>query len=449
MLVKNEIHTAEIISYGSEGEGVCRISGIPVFVPFAVVGDVAEIKILKMMKSYAYGRIHKIITPSDKRILPKCDIFGRCGGCLLMHMTYDEQLRFKQTRVGDCIERIGKIKTKINTIIAPENKNRYRNKVQIPVSLSSDGNIETGFFAKRSHNVVNAENCKLQPSFSAKVCNVVKNWMQEYNISPYNEQDGTGAIRHIYIRYAEKTGQIMLAIVINKNSAPGSEYLEEELKKLNVTTAMFNINKKKTNVVLGDTNKIIYGDGKITDLLCGLKFIISPHSFYQVNREGAELLYKTAVEFAQISRDDIVFDVCCGIGTISLYAALFAKKVVGIEIVRQAIEDAKINAKINNLDNAEFYCGDAGETMEKLAKQDVVPDVVIVDPPRKGCDKKLLDAIVKTNVRRMVYVSCNPATLARDMAYLTENGFEAAYVQPVDMFPNTVHVECVSLLNRR
>jgi len=448
MLNKNEIYPAEITSYGSEGEGVCRINNIAVFVPFSVKGDKINVKILKTAKTYAYGKIENIIEPSEDRIEPECEVYGKCGGCNIMHMSYDAELEYKRQKVEDSIRHIAKLKTEVLPVIKADKLNNYRNKVQIPVGLDKDGNAAAGFYSLRSHNIIPNCNCIIQNKTSLPILEAVVKWMNDFNIPPYNENNNTGSVRHIYIRIAEATGEIMVAIVINTRRVQYTNELVEALIPLGVKTVICNINREKTNVVLGDKNLILYGDGRITDELCGLKFSISTHSFFQVNHDQTEKLYKTAMDAANIKKEDTVFDIYCGIGTISLYAAKFAKKVIGIEIVPEAVEDAKNNAKLNEINNAEFYCGDAGEVAQELISNGEKADVVIIDPPRKGCDIKLINQILNINPKRVVYISCNPSTLARDLKYFNEQGYLVGSVQPVDMFVYSSHVETVVLMSR-
>ncbi len=446
MLEKNKIYRAEITSYGADGEGVCRIDGMAVFVPFAAVGDIADIKILKVLKNHAFGKIENLLTPSNGRQMPVCDVYGKCGGCNIMHLCYDAQLNFKHKKVEDCIRRIAKDDAEILPVIGSKKTEKYRNKLQIPVCRDKDGKTVFGFYRPHSHDVVNAGNCIIQNDISKEILKEISGWMENENITPYDEQTHTGVLRHVYMRFGEKTGDIMVCLVVNTKNLPDSKILETNLKKIGVTTLLYNINTEKTNVVLGKKTVKICGTGTITDVLCGNEFEISPESFYQINRDQTEILYETAMKMAEISKEDTVFDLYCGAGTISLCASKYAGKVVGIEIVEKAVENAKKNAERNNVKNAEFYCGDAGKTVEILYNRGVKPDVIIVDPPRKGCDNKTIELLAQSDAKRIVYVSCNPATLARDIALLKEKGFKLQKVQPVDLFPQTAHVESVALL---
>ncbi len=445
---KNEVFEGVVSGYGADGEGICRVEDMVVFVPGALMGEKLKIKIVKVAKSYAYGRIEEILSPSAERITPACGAFKRCGGCDLLHMSYDEQLSFKSDRMKDCVERIGKVKTEILPIIGAENVCGYRNKVQLPVGISS-GKTVCGYYAGRTHEIIENDGCLTGTEISEKVKKVVLDWMEEYCVAAYDETSGSGTVRHIIVRTSEKTGQSMAVIVINKKNLPEKEALSEKLKEIGVTTALYNINTKKTNVITGDKTILLYGAGEIEDELCGLKFMISPLCFYQINRAQAEKLYNEALSGADISKVDTVFDLYCGIGTISLAAAKYAGQVIGVEINEESVRQARKNAKINGLSNAEFYCGDAGMVTAELYKQGKKADVIIVDPPRKGCSEDLLELIVRLNPKRVVYVSCNPATLARDLKYLEENGFKTKVARAVDMFPGTVHVESVAVLHKK
>ena len=447
-LKKNDVFECVCTGYGAEGEGICRVGDMVVFVPGALTGEKLKIKIVKTAKSYAYGRIEEIISSSGERVEPKCSAFKRCGGCDLLHMSYDEQLKFKSDRMKDCLERIGKVKTEILPIIGADDVCGYRNKVQLPVGISG-GKTVCGYYAGRTHEIIENDGCLTGTEISEKVKNAVLDWMDEYAVSAYDEVSGSGTVRHIIVRTSEVTGQSMAVIVINKKNLPEKDALADKLKELGITTALYNINTKKTNVITGDKTVVLYGNGEIEDELCGLKFMISPLCFYQINRAQAERLYEAALSQAEISDKDIVFDLYCGIGTISLAAAKYAGLVIGAEINEESVLQAKKNAKINGLSNAEFYCGDAGEVTDELYKQGKKADVIIVDPPRKGCSDQLLELIIKLSPRRVVYVSCNPATLARDLQILEGNGYKTKNARAVDMFPGTCHVECCVLLCRK
>ncbi len=446
MLKKNDEIISVIENYGYEGEGVARVDGIPVFVPFAAVGDKLKIKIVKVNKTHMFGIITEIIEPSPVRVKAPCLSYGKCGGCNLMHLNYEEQLKLKRERVADCIKKIAKIDAEILSVIPSDKQFNYRNKVQMPIGENAE--VYAGFYATRSHRIVKCDNCFLQDKDTAELVLVFLNWMKEYKISAYNEETGNGLIRHLFIRSgADKEGKksILVMPVISGNTLPYADELKKALEPLGVTSICININKKSTNVILGDKTVNLYGNGYTEDILCENAFKISPESFYQVNKPQAEKLYNTAMKMAQIKSSDTVYDLYCGAGTITLCAAKYAGNVYGIEIVPKAVENAKENAKANNIKNVKFMCGDVAETVRKLKRQ-APPDVVILDPPRKGCDKPMLELLKEINPEKIVYISCNPATLARDLEFLCGTGYSCSSVQPVDLFPNTSHVECVTFL---
>jgi len=451
-VAKNEYYEIEIDSLGHEGEGVGRIEGYTVFVPNGLPGDRLKIKILKVKKTYAYAKLVDIIHPSSDRVTPLCPAFIKCGGCQLQHLAYAQQLRMKKQKVIDNLQRIGKIENiVVHDVIGMEKPERYRNKAQFPVGAGSDSkDIKVGFYAPRSHNIVEIKGCYIQHEINDDIVKTVKAWMQQYNIPPYDESAGRGLIRHIFTRVGVKSGEIMVVLVTNGTRIPEKEHLIKALQDIsrNIVSIIQNINTKKTNVILGEENKVLWGKDSIIDYIGNIKFRISPMSFYQVNPVQTEVLYNKALEYAGLTGEETVFDIYCGIGTISLFLAQKAKKVVGVEIVPQAVEDAKKNAELNGINNVEFHEGAAEEVIPKLYEQGYQSDVVVVDPPRKGCDEVLLDTIVKMQVEKIIYVSCNPSTLARDLRYLEDRGYKTMEAQPVDMFPHTSHVETVCLLCR-
>ncbi len=444
---KNDEIILEIDGYTSEGSGVGHIDGMAVFVPLAAKGDTVHAKILKVKKSYAFGKIIEVLTPSNDRTTPDCPVFSRCGGCVYRHISYKSECEIKSEKVYNCIKRIGGIDMAPQDIVCADNTFGYRNKAQYPLSQ----NANVGFFGTHSHRVIECENCLLQPEIFENICRVITNFLKQNNISIYNEEAHTGLVRHIYLRFGAKTNEIMVVLVINGDTLPFADVLTKELKTLlgkTLKSVQLNINKKDTNVILGDKCITLFGDTYITDILCGVKVRISPLSFYQVNRDMAEKLYKKAAEYADVV-GKTVLDLYCGAGTIGLSMAKTAKKIIGVEIIPDAVKDAKINAEINGITNAEFICGDAATAAKQLAKRGEKPDVVIVDPPRKGCEESLLNTIANDfSPERIVYVSCDPSTLARDIAVLTTLGYKLVEYTPVDMFPRTSHVECAAKLIR-
>lgn len=450
-LKKNDIIKLNIISLSSEGSGVAKTEeGITVFVPNSAVGDELNVRIVKVQKTYAFGRVEEIITPSPDRIIPTCKVGNKCGGCVYSHISYDAELKAKEQRVKDALERIAKLNISVNPIVSTGEIARYRNKAMIPVGLDKDGKIIMGFYSNHSHRIVECDDCSLQPQCFLKAAEILKAFLESHNITIYNEATHKGLFRHLYLRIAENTDELMITLVINGNELPFSDVLVNAFKSelFNLKSVVLNINKEDTNVVLGKKSKILYGNGFITDVLCSLKFKISPQSFYQVNRKGAELLYNKAAEYADLKGDEVLLDLYCGTGTIGLTMAHKSKNLIGVEIVPKAIEDAKENARTNGVKNARFICGDAAKAAETLKAEGLAPDVIIIDPPRKGCDKSLINTISDMNPKRVVYVSCDPATLARDLAMFSELGFIAQEATPVDMFPRTAHVECVAWLKR-
>lgn len=456
MYNKNDICKVTIEDLGMNGEGIGHIDGYTLFVKDALPGDIVEAKVTKPNKKYAYARLNKIITPSKHRIEPKCPVALRCGGCQIQHLSYEAQLEFKQNKVKNDLERIGKSKDfTLHPIIGMDNPFSYRNKSQFPVSADKNGSIQIGFYAGRTHSVIETDHCFIGIEENDRILAIIKTHMQQYNIAPYDEMKRLGLVRHILIRKGFATGEIMVCIVINGNSLPESDKLIDSLKSVEgMTSISLNINKENTNVILGKKLKCLYGTLYITDMIKDVKFQISPLSFYQVNPVQTEKLYLTALEYAGLTGKETVWDWYCGIGTISLFLAEHALKVRGVEIIPEAIENAGNNAKLNGIANTEFYVGKAEEVLpsyyasQEAAGVHATADVIVVDPPRKGCDQKLLETIAAMQPSRVVYVSCDPATLARDVKYLEENGYKLKEAQPVDMFPMTGHVETVAALHR-
>lgn len=449
---KNEEYTVEITDVSSDGNGICRIDGYTVFVPQTVTGDKARILIVKANKGYGYGRIIEIIEPSPRRIAPVCAAYKRCGGCQLMHIDYEYQLCVKTGIIENAMRRIGGFHDfKLSDMCGTDEPYRYRNKMIFPVGTDKSGEVICGFYAQRSHDIMPLDDCIAGGEFNAGIISAVKEYMRENDVKAYDEKTHTGVIRRIFTRVSRKYGSIMVIISANGGNIPNKKSLINKLREKSdkITGIILNINKKKTNLVLGEENITLWGRDTLTDSILGLDFKISPHSFYQINPVMTERLYSKALEYAALDGGESVMDIYCGIGTISLCAAKKAKHVTGVEIVEKAIENARENALLNGIDNADFYASSAEEIVPKLIENGEKPDVVILDPPRKGSDEKTLSAIISAQPERIVYVSCNPATLARDARFLCDNGYSITDSCGFDMFPNTVHVETVVLLQRQ
>ncbi|MCB2341237.1 23S rRNA (uracil(1939)-C(5))-methyltransferase RlmD [Clostridium estertheticum] len=448
---KNEDYIITIDNMGYEGEGVGKIDGFTVFVAGAIVGEKVLIKIVKISKNFGFGKLLEIIEKSISRIEPVCDIYKSCGGCNLQHIDYAAQLDFKTNRVNQVINRIGKLEGVIvHPTLGMESPYNYRNKVQLPAS-NKNGEVKIGFYAARSHDIINMENCYIQDSVADIVVKLTRKWIKEFNIQCYNEENHQGILRHVMIRKGSKTGQVMVVLVTNGKRLPyKEEFIAIITKKIKgIVSVIQNINSEKTNVILGETCLTLWGKDTITDYIGEFKFEVSPLSFFQVNSVQTEVLYDKVLEYANLGGGEVVLDAYCGTGTISLFLSQKAKKVYGVEIVPQAIENAKINAKVNNVENTEFLVGEAEIIIPKLINDGVIADVVVVDPPRKGCDKILLEAISHMGPKSIVYVSCDPGTLARDLGILNELGYITKEIQPVDMFPQTAHIECVARIEKR
>ena len=460
---KNDIVTVEITDIGVSGEGIGHVDGYTLFIKDAVIGDVVEVKVMKAKKNYGYARLMKVITPSEYRIEPKCAFARRCGGCQIQEMSYDRQLVFKDQKIRGNLERIGGFtKDQIDTVMQPvvgmEHPFGYRNKAQFPFGTDKEGNPITGFYAGRTHDIIANTDCALGVEQNKEILEIILQYMRENKIKSYDEKTGKGLIRHALIRYGFKTKEIMVCLVVNGKKLPKAERLIEKLIQIEgMTSITISPNTRRDNVIMGDSYEILWGQGYITDYIGNVKYQISPLSFYQVNPGQTEKLYGLALEYADLKGDETVWDLYCGIGTISLFLAQKAKQVYGVEIVPQAIDDAKENAKINAIDNAEFFVGKAEEVLpEYYAEYErehngetAHADVIVVDPPRKGCDETLLETIVKMQPEKVVYVSCDSATLARDLKYLCANGYEIKMCRGVDQFPQSVHVETVVLLSRK
>ncbi len=443
-LKKNDRINLKIESCSSNGSGVGRHDGMAIFVPATAVGDEITAHILKVKKTYAFAKVENVLSPSADRIVPECPVYLKCGGCVFSHMTYEAETKIKAEHVAECFRRIGGILPEFEPIIAAHSDNRYRNKAQYPVA-AENGEIKTGFYSSHSHRVVHCPDCLLQPEEFEGILGVFSDYIKENGVSVYNETSHRGLLRHIYIRKGSASGEIMVCAVINGKKLPAENKLVDSLlkKEKSIKSIIVNSNTKDTNVILGGECRTLWGDDCITDILCGLKFRISPLSFYQVNRNQAEKLYNKAAEYAALTGCETVLDLYCGAGTIGLSMAKKAKEIIGVEIVPEAIEDAKINAELNGIDNARFICGDAAQAAEMLKNEGIKPDVIILDPPRKGCSPEMLKTAAEMNPERIVYVSCDPATLARDCGIFADLGYTAAKATPVDMFPRTGHVETV------
>ena len=451
MVEKNKEYILDIISIGYEGEGIAKIEGYPIFIEGAILGEKVKVLIVKVKKNYAYGKLIEVIESSSERIEPKCSIYKRCGGCTVQHMNYKKQLDYKFERVKDCITKIGGLSEElVKYPIGMDNPERYRNKVQLPVGMVK-GELNIGFYASRSHNIIDLDTCLIQDKVADRVTNLARQWMLKYNIQPASV-DGVfnkkGLIRHIMIRKGFTTNEVMVVLVATKDKIPYiKEFINEIVEKIDgIKSIVLNVNKENTNVILGQECITLWGEDTITDYIDNFKFNISPLSFFQVNPVQTEKLYSKALEYAGLTGEETVFDAYCGTGTITLFLSQKAKKVYGVEIIEPAIINARENAMINNIENAEFFVGKSEEVIPELIEKGIVPEVIVVDPPRKGCDVKLLEAIGKAQPKKVVYVSCDPSTLARDLKILEEQGYKTEEVQPVDMFPMTSHIENVTLL---
>ena len=442
---KNEQHPLRIEGYGSAGEGVARLEGQAVFVKGALAGEICQVQLLKVGKSAAWGRVTQVLTPVPGRQSPDCPRYPRCGGCQLRHMTYAEELRFKRQKVQDALQRIGGWTGRVEKIHGAEAPDRYRNKIQFPVA---DG-PRVGFFRARSHEVIDAEDCLLQPLAATRLREAFKLWMERYQVPAYDERVHGGLIRHFYVRVNQR-GQSLCAVIANGTDLPHQEELVQALRRAEPDLAgvVLSVNQEKTNVILGKTHRCLWGRDYLEDTLCGLTFRLSVPSFYQVNREQAEVLYGRALAFAGLTGRETVLDLYCGIGTITLVMARQAGRAIGAEVIPAAVEDAKANAARNEVTNAEFLCADAAQAAQTLADRGLRPDVICVDPPRKGLAPAVIDAIVQMAPQRLVYVSCDPATLARDVKRMEEQGYVLQRAEAVDLFPRTAHVETVVLLSK-
>jgi len=449
MLIKNEIYETIITDYTAEGQGVAHVEGCAVFIPNAIAGEKVRVRIEKAQKTWAAGKIVEILEKSPHRVNRECPVAKLCGGCDFWHMDYEEETRLKAERVRTCLNRIGGENLDAIPILSAPTCYGYRNKAQYPVA-SKKNKAYAGFFRAGTHDVVENSRCRILPEETDRVKDAVMDYVNQHRVSVYDEVAHKGLLRHIYVRRGSVSRQVLVCLAVNGNKIPRPEALIERLKKISgFTTLVLSVNTKKGNAVLGDEFITLYGPGYIEDTLCGLSFRLSPRSFYQVNHHQAQRLYEAAIAQAEITKEDTVLDLYCGVGTITLAMARAAGKVIGVEVVPQAVEDARDNARRNGIENAEFFCGDAGQAALELEKQGIKADVVVVDPPRKGLNADTIEALHRFSPRRIVYVSCDPATLARDVALLKERGYAVKNAMAADLFPRCAHVESVVCLVRQ
>ena len=431
-----------------DGNGVAKVDGYPLFVANGLPGEKAKIKITKLNKGYGFGRLIELYEESSFRVEPPCPIYSLCGGCQLQHLSYEGQLKAKEKQVRDVLERIGKLEdVQVHPVLGVENPWRYRNKAQVPIG-EREGGLIGGFYQQRSHNIIDMDECLIQIEQNDLVLQKVKEICSKYGVRAYNEKTNKGTLRHVMARYGKSTGEIMVVMITRTQDIPNQKKIIEEISQAipGIKSIVQNVNPKRTNVIFGEQTRVLWGEDVIYDFIGDIKFAISARSFYQVNPEQTKVLYDKAIEYANLSGEETVIDAYCGIGTISLFLAQKAKNVYGVEIVPEAIEDARKNAELNGISNAEFAVGEAEVVIPNWYKQGIQADVLVVDPPRKGCDQALLDTIINMKPEKVVYVSCNPATLARDLRILEDGGYKTVEVQPVDMFPQTMHVEAVAKL---
>ena len=446
MLIKNQIYEAQIVDYTAEGQGIAKIEGCAVFIPNAIFGEVCRVRIEKVQKTWATGKIVEILEKSPHRVNRECSVAKQCGGCHFQHMDYAEELRLKAERVRSCLNRLGGENLERVDILAAPSCRSYRNKAQYMVGTHK-GRAYAGFFRSGTHQVVETPRCGILPEEMDLAKDVVMRYVNHNKVSIYDESAHKGLLRHIFVRRGAVSGQVLVCLVVNGRQIPHAEDLIAALKALpGFTTLALSVNTKRGNTILGDETITLYGPGYIEDTLCGLQFRLSPRSFYQVNHAQAQRLYETAISQAQITKDDTVLDLYCGVGTITLAMASAAGKVIGVEVVPQAVEDAWDNARRNGIENAQFFCGDAGQAALELERQGVRPDVVVVDPPRKGLNADTIEALYRMAPRRIVYVSCDPATLGRDVALLKQRGYALQSATAADLFPRCAHVETVVTL---
>lgn len=451
LVQKNEIVEIEITGMTAQGAGVGHYQGMAVFTPLTAPGDVARVRVVKAAKNYAYGRLEELVSPSADRMEPDCPCFAQCGGCCYRHITYEAELGIKAARVQDALTRIGGFRSlPVRPILGADSRDGYRNKALLPLGTKKDGSLSMGFYAVNSHRIVDCEECRLQPEEFNRAMAAFRQWAAAYGDPVYDEATHSGRMRRLYLRKGEMTGQILACVVVNGNGLHHETELVQALKQAvpGLASVVINSNRERTNVALGQKCRTIYGMDTIEDTLCGLRFKLSPLSFYQVNRTQAERLYEVAARYAGLTGQELLLDLYCGAGTIGLSMAGMARRLLGVEIVPQAVENARENARLNGIENAEFFCGDAGEAARMLAERGERPDVIVLDPPRKGCSPDLVRTVAEFGPKRIVYVSCDPATLARDLKLFAELGYPPVEAAPVDMFPGTAHVETVVLLSK-
>ncbi len=452
LLIKeqNFIET-EITAVTNEGSGVSRYNGMVVFTPFTAPGDTARVKVAKVGKTCIYGELDRVFKPSKDRIDPDCPVFGECGGCSLRHLSYEAELREKTNWVKDHVERIGGFNIPVLPAVASPKTEEYRNKAIFQVGKAQNGDPVFGFYRQKSHEVIDCKNCRLQPKEFSDILTAIGFFVKQAKISIYDEKLHKGLLRAVYIRKGEVTDEIGICLVLNGDKLPNEKMLVSLLSTQfkNIVSIVLNVNKERTNVVLGKKSKTVFGKDGITDVLCGVTVDISPAAFYQVNHDGAETLYSIAADFAELKGNELLLDLYCGAGTIGLSMAKKAGKLIGVEIVPEAVENAKINAERMGVTNAEFICADAGKAAETLKNRGLAPDVIVLDPPRKGCTEDALETVAKMNPKRIVMVSCNTATMARDLKFLDTLGYTPTKIQPMDMFPRTAHCECVVKIDRK
>jgi len=450
VMQKNQYFEAECIDMSHDGQGVVKVDSFTYFVKDMLLGEYGKLKVIKVLKNYGIARLIELKKSSNDRVTPKCPVYQACGGCQLQHMSYEGQVKYKTKRVKEAMKRIGKTKVEVNTTLGMKEPWFYRNKSQLPVGNSEEGLI-SGFYKKHSNDIIRNDECFIQSQVSNQVVRETRAILDTYGIRAYDKRSHKGIIRHILVKYGFRSNEVMLVLIINAEKLVNEEMIVKDILKAlpTISTIVLNTNMRRDNVILGNKERVLYGRGYIEDMIDDIRFQISSKSFYQVNPIQTEVLYQTALEYTDLKGNEVVLDAYCGIGSISLFLARKAKKVIGVEIVKEAIEDARINAKINGIDNVEFHIADAGDFMLEMAKKKEKIDVVVVDPPRKGCSKEFLEAFIMLGANKMVYISCDVATQARDIEYLEQYGYEAVKCQPCDMFPQTTHVESVVQLSNR